>query len=148
MNENVTKAAVLAVAAAIGSVFFLPPDDESSALVDYQRRCTLAQSFHDSYIPKVTNGRMFFTDGESWRPEITALAYAKQGIGIKNSLHTKRLARDKNLVVNGKVSFAGADYQLAGEIWEAIGPAFGVQTAWGGRFGDSVHFSCAWQGVK
>jgi hypothetical protein len=93
---------------------------------------------------------MAFTDGEAWRPQFAAVEYAKRGMGIPNSLHTLRLARDKNLVIDGKVSFTPADYKLAGDIWKEVGPIFKIEAAWGGDFKsvDAVHFSCVWQGVK
>lgn len=124
------------------------PKAESSELVAYQRKCTLAQDWHTLYMHKATKGRMGFTDGEAHRPPELAALYAKQGKGIANSLHIKRLARDKILVLDGKITFEPTHYAMAGEAWEQGAGAFGVQPAWGGRFGDAVHFSCAWQGVK
>lgn len=143
-----TAAAVASATALIVSGFVPHTDDAASDLVDYQSRCSQAQAFHTLYLPKVTAGRMRFTDGEAHRPQSTAAYYAKQGIGIANSLHTQRLAQDKMLIVDGVYSPRAADYQLAGEIWEAIGPAFGVQATWGGRFNDANHFSCSWKGIK
>ena len=139
-------AVVIAATAGVGSLFNLEPEKPSSALVRYQTNCNKAHAWFDLYVSKTF--RYGFTDGEAHRPEITALAYAKKGIGIANSLHTKRLARDKFLVVNGSVTFDEKYYAEVGPLWEAIGPVFNVDTAWGGRFGDSVHFSCAWEGVK
>lgn len=145
-RNKTTIAAVIAATTAVGSLFSLQPEKDSSALVRYQTDCNKAHAWFDLYVSKTFG--YGFTDGEAHRPEITALAYAKQGIGIANSLHTKRLARDKFLVVNGKVVFDNKYYAEVGPIWEAIGPVFKVDTAWGGRFGDAVHFSCAWEGVK
>jgi hypothetical protein len=141
-------AGLVALAGTIGAGVQEYVPEASSELVTYQIACTQAHAFHDAWVFKSTNGRMAFTDGESHRPEITAKAYARMGIGIAASLHTQRLARDKMLILDGKYTPRAEDYQYAGEAWEAIGKAFGVQTAWGGRFNDANHFSCAWQGRK
>lgn len=146
-SKIITGVAAAAIAGAASFFVDAPPED-GSALVDYQRKCTLAHAFHDQYLPKASGGTMYFTDGESFRPSSLAAEYARRGIGIANSLHTQRLARDKNLILNGVYTPNPADYELAGQIWEAIGPVFGVETAWGGRFNDGNHFSCAWQGRK
>ena len=138
----------LASAVAIGALVqdYTPP--ESSALVQYQIRCNQAHAWHDRYVFNSTSGRMSFTDGESHRPEITAKAYARMGIGIAASLHTQRLARDKMLILNGTYSPNAKDYEYAGLAWEQGAGAFGITPAWGGRFNDANHFSCAWQGRK
>jgi hypothetical protein len=141
-------AALVAAAGVVGVGVQENTPEESSELVQYQIKCTQAHAFHDRWLLESTSGRMAFTDGEAHRPEITAKAYARMGIGIAASLHTQRLARDKMLIKDGKYTPNAEDYRYAGEIWEAIGPHFGVQTAWGGRFNDANHFSCAWGGRK
>ena len=148
MKSKTLAATALATAAALGvsTQDYAPP--ESSALVQYQIKCNQAQAWHDSYVFNSTKGRMSFTDGESHRPEITAKAYARMGIGIAASLHTQRLARDKMLILNGAYSPNAADYEFAGLAWEQGAGAFGVAPAWGGRFNDANHFSCAWGGRK
>lgn len=148
IQQRLIAGGVAIALAAAATVTLAPVPDEASDLVEYQAKCNYAHAWFDWYMPTVSNGRIRFTDGEAWRPQITALAYAKQGVGIANSLHTQRLARDKNLIKDGQYTGNPADYQEAGEIWEAIGPKFGVQTAWGGRFNDANHFSCSWGGVK
>ena len=147
VNRLIAGGAALALAAA-ATVTLAPVPEEASDLVEYQAKCNYTHAWFDWYMATVSNGSVRITDGEAWRPQVTALAYAKQGIGIANSLHTQRLARDKNIIKYGKYTGDPADYQEAGEIWEAIGSKFGVQTAWGGRFNDANHFSCAWGGVK
>lgn len=147
-NQKLIAGGVAAAFAAIASFVPLIEVDGASDLVEYQARCNYAHAWFDKYIVESSKGRIRFTDGEAWRPRITALAYAQQGIGITNSLHTQRLARDKMLFKDGQYSDKPVDYQEAGEIWEAIGQKFGVQTAWGGRFNDANHFSCAWGGYK
>lgn len=121
---------------------------ESSELVQYQIKCNQAHAYHDLAVFEKSKGRKAFTDGEAHRPDITQKAYARLGIGIEGSLHGKRLARDKMLILNGVYSPRAEDYREAGELWEKIGKDFGVETAWGGRFNDANHFSCAWKGVK
>lgn len=82
------------------------------------------------------------TFGEAWRtPEQAALNAAK-GIGIKNSLHSDRLAIDLNLFLDGVFLRNPESYQLAGDYWVAIGGT------WGGRFGDANHFSLTYEGRK
>lgn len=89
------------------------------------------------------------TFGEAYRPPVLAELYAKQGKGIKNSLHTQRLAIDLNLFVDGKYISDGshAAYRRLGEWWES--QSFpGVECCWGGRFHDGNHFSIAHGGRK
>ena len=146
--RKVIAGSALAAVAALGTMVQDHTPAESSALVQYQIKCTQAQAWHDSYVFTSTQGRMAFTDGESHRPEITAKAYARMGIGIAASLHTQRLARDKMLIVNSKYSPNAVDYEYAGLAWEQGAGAFGIVPAWGGRFNDANHFSCAWDGRK
>jgi len=147
-NQRIIAGGVAAALAALAALVPFINVGGASDLVEYQARCNYAHAWFDQYIVTASSGRLRFTDGEAWRPQITAIAYAKQGLGIANSLHTQRLARDKNLIKDGKYTGNPVDYREAGEIWEAIGPKFGVQTAWGGRFNDANHFSCAWGDVK
>jgi len=88
------------------------------------------------------------TLGEAWRPRATAEYYAKKGIGIKNSLHTKRLAIDINLFKNGKYLTSTKAHKPLGEWWEKQGKKYKVNTVWGGRFGDGTHHSVEFKGVK
>lgn len=91
------------------------------------------------------------TFGEAYRtPEQAALNAAK-GTGIKNSLHTQRLAVDVNLFrrnIKGEWDYvsdgADPDWRLLGEHWEHMSS----DSCWGGRFGDSNHLSIAHNGVK
>jgi len=90
------------------------------------------------------------TLGEAWRPDITAQAYAKQGKGIKNSLHSKRLAIDLNLFKDGKYLDKSEDHRFLGEFWESLGKKNKIDACWGGRFKrpDGNHYSIAHEGVK
>ena len=90
------------------------------------------------------------TFGEAYRTPEQAALNAKNGSGITNSLHTKRLAVDFNLLLNGVYQTDSNAYKPLGVYWESIGGA------WGGRFKDSKgdpkpdgnHFSLEWEGVK
>jgi len=77
------------------------------------------------------------TFGEAWRPEWVAREYERQGIGKKNTFHTKRQAIDLNLFKDG-VWLKTTDAHLPlGLYWESIGGT------WGGRFRkpDGNHYS-------
>ncbi|MGL4574541.1 MAG: hypothetical protein ACRCV9_07105 [Burkholderiaceae bacterium] len=139
---------ILTLAAAVGTGVQKHVPQEPSELVQYQIKCMQAQAFLVQWVFSSTNGRMAFTAGEAHRPEITAKAYARMGIGISASLHTQRLAWDHMLILDGKYSPRTEDYEYAGKAWEDLGPKFGVKTAWGGRFknADGNHFSCSWEG--
>ncbi|MEQ4671821.1 M15 family metallopeptidase [Providencia manganoxydans] len=82
------------------------------------------------------------TFGEAYRTPEQAAANAKSGKGIKNSLHTQRLAVDFNLFKNGVWLTKSTDHQPLGEYWESIGGT------WGGRFDDGNHYSLENNGVK
>jgi hypothetical protein len=89
------------------------------------------------------------TFGEAYRSPEEAARLAKTGAGIKNSLHTSRLAVDLNLFINGQYQADSAAYQPLGEWWEAQSTS-DLTCAWGGRFksGDANHFSLAHEGRK
>lgn len=87
------------------------------------------------------------TLGEAWRSPETAAAYAKQGKGIKNSLHCQRLAIDLNLFKYGKFLTGTEDYRWLGEQWELLSYNE-IECCWGGRFGDGNHFSIRNNGIK
>ncbi|MGQ6246376.1 M15 family metallopeptidase [Serratia sp. IR-2025] len=85
------------------------------------------------------------TFGEAYRTPEQAALNAKKGSGISNSLHTKRLAVDLNLFINGQYQTNSAAYLSLGEYWESIGGS------WGGRFRDRPdgnHFSLEHEGVR
>lgn len=84
------------------------------------------------------------TFGEAYRTPEQAALNAKKGSGIKNSLHTQRLAVDFNLFINGEYKTDSRDYLPLGEYWESLGGT------WGGRFSkpDGNHFSLEHNGVK
>lgn len=82
------------------------------------------------------------TFGEAYRTPEQAALNAKAGKGIKNSLHTQRLAVDFNLFKNGVWLTKSTDHLPLGEYWESIGGT------WGGRFNDGNHYSLEHNGVK
>lgn len=87
------------------------------------------------------------TFGETYRSREEAERLAKAGKGIKNSLHTQRLAVDLNLFKDGKYLISTEAYRSLGEWWELqSGPDH--ECCWGGHFGDGNHFSIAYGGRK
>ena len=76
------------------------------------------------------------TIGEAFRTPEQAEWNAAKGIGIKNSLHCKRLAIDINLFKEGKYLTDEAPHRPFGEWWEGLDP----MNRWGGRFKDPNHY--------
>lgn len=77
---------------------------------------------------------------EAYRTPQQAEWNAKKGKGIKNSLHTKRLAIDLNLFKGGKWLQSTKAHAPLGKYWESLsGP--GYTCHWGGHFGDGNHYS-------
>lgn len=77
--------------------------------------------------------------GEVYRTPEQAKLNEEKGIGIKNSLHCKRLALDLNLFSpQGKYLFDPQEYEKFGIYWEMLHP----DNRWGGRFhnDDANHF--------
>lgn len=87
------------------------------------------------------------TFGENYRSKEEAERLAKLNKGIKNSLHTVRLAQDFNLFKNGKYLDKTEDHQILGEWWENQSFA-DIRCVWGGRFGDGNHYSIEHEGRK
>lgn len=87
------------------------------------------------------------TFGETYRSKEEALRLSKLGVGIKNSLHTEKLAIDLNLFKNGIYLKDTESYLPLGEWWED--QSFGdIKCCWGGRFSDGNHFSLEHQGRR
>lgn len=84
------------------------------------------------------------TLGEAYRTAEQAAWNAEHGTGVKNSLHTQRLAIDLNIFKQRVLLKDGALFSDLGSWWESIGGT------WGQRFTkiDGNHFSFAWRGVK
>jgi len=71
------------------------------------------------------------TFGDAFRSPEQAALNAKKGIGIKDSLHCKRLAIDLNLFDHdGKYLTSGPAYEIFGEYWKSLHPL----NRWGGDF--------------
>lgn len=71
------------------------------------------------------------TFSEAYRTPTQALRNFKKGVGIKNSLHGKRLAVDFNLFKNGKYQRTTKAHKLLGEYWESLSTP-GLECCWGG----------------
>jgi hypothetical protein len=79
------------------------------------------------------------TFGETYRTPEQAEIYFKQGTGIKNSLHCKRLAIDLNLFSpSGEYLTDSKEYEMFGNFWQNLHPS----NRWGGTFPkpDGNHF--------
>jgi len=80
------------------------------------------------------------TFGEAYRTPEQAAWNAARGIGIGNSLHTRRLAVDLNFFKSGIYITDGSRLADLGAWWKAQGPMY----CWGGDFPshpDGNHFS-------
>lgn len=67
------------------------------------------------------------------------------GNGIRGSLHELRLAIDLQLFdSSGRWISEVGPYRALGEYWESLSP----DHRWGGRFGDTPHYSIEHEGVK
>jgi len=92
-----------------------------------------------SLIDYVYENGFELTFGDAYRSPEQAALYAKQGKGIADSLHCKRLAIDLNLFKDGKYLTDKESYAQFGAYWKSLHPA----NRWGGDFKklvDSVHF--------
>lgn len=89
-----------------------------------------------SLIDAITDAGYFCTFGECYRTPEQALQYAKQGKGIIDSLHCKRLAVDLNLYSPQGIYLTDThDYEQFGTIWEKLDP----KNRWGGYFKTKYH---------
>ena len=148
--ENI-KAKAAAAAAALSVGFFVPHVPTGDGLGAYQQRCAQALSFFLTQIPLIIPaGKYQVSLGEAFRPISVARSYAQAGIGVANSLHTKRLAIDLNLFVDGKYATDSAAHKPLADLWLIVGKEFGVVPAAGVYFSkpDGNHYSCAWESVK
>ena len=89
------------------------------------------------------------TFGETYRSPAQAAANAAAGTGIRNSLHTKRLAIDLNLFEGGVFLTDSEAHRPLGEFWESLSTP-DYECCWGGRFAkpDGCHYSIAHEGIK
>lgn len=92
----------------------------------------------------ISHSKFEATFGEAFRTQEQADIYAKEGKGIHDSLHCKRLAIDLNFFVNGEYTFSGYGLQEFGNYWESLdknnrwGGYF--TTKYGGHINDPNHF--------
>lgn len=93
-------------------------------------------------LQKVTDDGYALTFGETYRSPEEAERLAGIGAGIKNSLHTDRLAIDLNFFRHRKYLTDGKDFKEIGEWWERQH----ALCRWGGRFADGNHFSLEHEG--
>jgi hypothetical protein len=86
------------------------------------------------------------TFGDAFRPAQQAAANAAAGTGIKNSLHTQRLAVDFNLFIDGVYQNSSIAHKPLGDYWKTLHPS----CCWGGDFtrADGNHYSFTHNGVK
>lgn len=87
------------------------------------------------------------TFGDTFRSPEEAERLSKAGLGIKSSLHTKRLALDLNLFKDGVYLTKTEDHQKFGEWWEKQSTD-SYTCHWGGRFKDGNHYSIGHGGKK
>ncbi len=82
---------------------------------------------------------------ELYRTPEQAEIYARQGKGIKKSVHRKKLAIDLFRLKDGTITWDTEDYRTMGEKWKTMDP----DARWGGdmRRRDAVHFSFIHNGV-
>ena len=78
------------------------------------------------------------TGAELYRTTEQAELNAQKGSGIRNSLHTNRLAIDLNLFIDGKYRTDTKSYTELGEFWKGLS----IENRWGGDFSrpDGNHF--------
>ena len=81
------------------------------------------------------------TLGECYRSPEEAARLAKLGKGIKNSLHTVKLAIDLNLFRDGVYLTDNESHRTLGTYWESLSNGKEYITYWGGHFGDGNHYS-------
>ena len=97
-------------------------------------------AFNVSKLIQYINSREFHvTFGDAYRTPEMAAIYAKEGKGITNSLHCKRLAIDLNLFdLNGDYLTDSRFYEQFGIYWESLHD----NNRWGGKFArkDGNHF--------
>jgi hypothetical protein len=81
---------------------------------------------------------------ETKYPVLAEAIAASVSRGIKNSVHTKKLAQDLNLFKDGEFLTKKEDYAPFGEWWKLQHPL----ARWGGDFDDADHFSFEHEGIR
>lgn len=103
-----------------------------------EKQCIFAQNV-GKLIEFIYHAGYACTFGETFRTPLQAAVYARQGKGVEDSLHCKKLAIDLNLFKDGSYLTAFNDYEPFGHYWISLHPA----NRWGGHFEklvDSNHF--------
>jgi hypothetical protein len=119
----------------------------SESLGDKQRRFALRIS---EWLAWVYEQGYAVTFGEAYRTPEQAAINAQKGTGIRNSLHTQRLAIDVNLFRRAGDAWewisdgSAPEWKLVGQHWENMS----AENRWGGRWGDANHLSIEHNGVK
>lgn len=87
-----------------------------------------------------------FTFGSAYRSIPEAAQESDAGRGIRNSLHTLRLAIDLNLFVRGQYLPQTDAHRPLGAYWKSLHPL----NRWGGDFSkpDGNHYSMEHNGIK
>lgn len=88
------------------------------------------------------------TLGECWRSPQEALRLSKTGAGIKNSLHTEKLAIDLNLFRGTTYLTTNEAHRALGTYWESLSNGKDFVCTWGGHWGDGNHYSIEHEGRK
>lgn len=98
-------------------------------------------------INRATRDGFEVTFGEAYRSPEEAARLAKLGKGVRNSLHTQRLAIDINLFKDGRYLSSTEAHRALGEWWEQLSTDQ-YTCYWGGRFNDGNHYSIGHGGRK
>ncbi len=83
---------------------------------------------------------------EAYRTPEQAILNAENGVGISNSLHTKKLAVDMFRVKDNTITWDALEYKPVGDQWKTMHEL----ARHGGDFKskDNVHFSFTYKGVQ
>lgn len=111
-----------------------------------QKQTTFAR-LAASLILRMSKDGYAVTFGEAYRTPEQAALNAKAGTGIKDSLHTQKLAIDLNLFKDGTYLATTDAHQPFGDWWEQLSTP-DYTCCWGGRFGDGNHYSISHDGRK
>lgn len=110
-------------------------DAGGNAMILSEHQQAFAQDFA-RLILRIAEKGCACTIGEVLRTQEMADLYAKQGKGIRNSMHLKKLAGDINLFVDGKYVADTEPHRPFGEYWESLD----LLNRWGGRYSDANHY--------
>ena len=88
---------------------------------------------------------IYLIGSELFRTPEQAEINAAKGVGIKNSVHRKKLALDMYVYKGGKILWSGPEYKQVADKWKTMDP----DARWGGDFRrrDVYHYSFIHGGV-